>query len=43
MTSVQVLSGLASKIFYFSLTATVFMFVSLVLLSGLRLQGFLAD
>jgi hypothetical protein len=43
MTSVHVLSGLARKIFYFSLTATVFMFVSLVLLSGLRLQGFLAD
>jgi hypothetical protein len=37
MTSVHALSDLARKIFYFSLTASVFMFLSMLLLSGLRL------
>jgi hypothetical protein len=36
MTSVHVLPGLASNIFYFSMTATVFMFVSMLLMTGLH-------
>jgi len=36
MTSVHALPGLASKIFYFSLVASVFTFVSMLLLTTLH-------
>jgi len=37
MTSVRDLQSLTSRIFYFSLTASVFIFVSMLLLTGLHL------
>lgn len=36
MTSVLGLKGMATKIFYFSMTACVFTFVSMLLLTGLH-------
>jgi hypothetical protein len=36
MTSALALRGVATKVFYFSLVATVFVFISMLLLTGLH-------